>query len=275
MTNKENSFNNLEDIDWAYLWKEAIESKKDAKKDWNKSAANFQKLNKKDDYHDLLFSKLILDCEDSVLDLGCGEGSITIPLSKKVKEVTGIDSSEKMLELLNKRCEEQNIKNVKTILKPLENISLEEIGKYDIVLASRSLNGIIPIKETLEEINKIAKKYVFLTFFGPENWKFEEKFQKYINKNNKKFPGYNYIFNILYNMGIYANIERLQIKSYRDYANIEDAMNNGKYRLDLLTDKEKEKLKEFLKENLHKDPETGRLYNEEDKADWVIVWWEK
>ena len=32
---------------------------------------------KKDDYHDLLFSKLILNENDSLLDLGCGEGSIT------------------------------------------------------------------------------------------------------------------------------------------------------------------------------------------------------
>ena len=275
MENKQNSFTNIEDIDWAYLWGESIKSKKDAKKDWDKSAASFQKLSRKDDYIDLLFSKLILDKEDSVLDLGCGEGSITIPLAKHVKKVTGLDSSEKMLELLNERCNEQNIDNVTTILKPLEDIDLKSIGHHDIVLASRSLNGIIPIKETLSTINEIANKYVFLTFFGPENWKFEQEFQKYIGKDNKKFPGYNYIFNILYKMGIYGNIERLKVKNYRDYENIEDAMNNGKYRLDLLSDNEKEKLKEFLKENLHKNPETGRLYNKDDKADWIIIWWEK
>ena len=275
MDNKQNSFTNIEDIDWAYLWGESIKSKKDAKKDWDKSAASFQKLSRKDDYIDLLFSKLILDKEDSVLDLGCGEGSITIPLAKHVKKVTGLDSSEKMLELLNERCNEQNIDNVTTILKPLEDIDLKSIGHHDIVLASRSLNGIIPIKETLSTINEIANKYVFLTFFGPENWKFEQEFQKYIGKDNKKFPGYNYIFNILYKMGIYGNIERLKVKNYRDYENIEDAMNNGKYRLDLLSDNEKEKLKEFLKENLHKNPETGRLYNKDDKADWIIIWWEK
>ncbi len=78
-----------------------------------------------------------------------------------------------MLELLNQRAQEQNIENVDTILKSLEDITYEEIGDYDVVLASRSLNGIIPIKETLKTINK-TNKYVFITLFGPENWKIEK-----------------------------------------------------------------------------------------------------
>ena len=52
-----------------------------------------------------MFAKLILDEKDTVLDLGCGEGSITLPLAEKVKSVTGVDSSPKMLELLNQRAE--------------------------------------------------------------------------------------------------------------------------------------------------------------------------
>ena len=83
-------------------------------------------------------------------------------LAKKVKKVTGIDSSTKRLELLNQRACQQNIENVYTILKSLEEITYDEIGDYDIVLASRSLNGIIPIEETLKTIDKIANKYVFI-----------------------------------------------------------------------------------------------------------------
>ena len=116
-----------------------------------------------------------------------------------------------MLEILNQRAKEQNINNVKTILKPLEDITYEEIGSHDVVLASRSLNGIIPIKKTLETINKIANKYVFITLFGPENWKIEGDFNEYIGHENKQFPGHNYLFNILFNLGIYANVERLDI----------------------------------------------------------------
>ncbi len=264
-----------EKLNWEQFWQEKLEMKKDKNKNWDKAAPNFHKVSKKDDYQELLFSKLILNKNDTVLDLGCGEGSITLPIAKQVKEVTGIDSSVKMLELLNQRAEKQNITNLHTIHKPLEDITYQELGNYDIVLASRSLNGIKSINQTLKTINQIANKYVFISLFGPNNWKIENEFLKYIGKKPHEFPGYNYIFNILFNMGIYANIERLNIKSYREYNTIQEAMNNGKFRLDLLNTKEKEKLKEYLKKILKKDPQTGKLYNIKDKADWILIWWEK
>ena len=266
---------NPNEVEWTEFWQEQLKNKEDKGKDWDKAAEGFQKRAKKDDYQESLFSKLILNENDTVLDLGCGEGSITLPLAKKVKKVTGVDSSPKMLELLNKRAHEENINNVETVLKPLEEITFEEIGSHDVVLASRSLNGIIPIEETLKTIDRIANKYVFITLFGPENWKIEEEFNEYIGKENKHFPGHNYLFNILFNMGIYANVERLDFKSYRNYNSIEEAMDNGKFRLDLLNKSEKEKLKEYLEKILTKNPETGKLYNKKDKADWVLLWWVK
>ena len=266
---------NPNEVKWAEFWQESLKQKEDKNKDWDRAAPHFHKKAKKDDYHDLLFSKLILDENDSVLDLGCGEGSITIPLAKQVKKVCGVDSSTKMLELLNQRAEQQNIENISTILKSLEDITYEEIGDYDVVLASRSLNGIIPIEETLKTIDKIANKYVFITLFGPENWKIEKEFNDYIGKENKQFPGHNYLFNILYNMGIYANVERLAIKAYREYDSIEEAMDNGKFRLDLLSNSEKSQLRKYLSEILKKDPKTGKLYNKKDKADWILIWWKK
>ena len=266
---------NPNDVKWDEFWADKLKQKEDRGKDWDKAAAGFQKRAKKDDYHELLFSKLIIDENDSVLDLGCGEGSITLPLARKVKKVTGVDSSTKMLELLNERAIKNNIDNVKTILKPLEDITYDEVGSHDVVLASRSLNGIIPIKDTLESINKIANKYVFITLFGPENWKIEGEFNEYIGRENKHFPGHNYLFNILFNMGIYANVERLDIKAYREYNSIEEAMDNGKFRLDLLDDDEKDKLREYLEKILTKDSESGKLYNKKDKADWILIWWKK
>ena len=73
-------------------------------------------------------------------------------------------------------------------------------------------------------------------------------------------------------MGIYENVKILDIKAYREYDNIEEAMDNGKFRLDLLNDKEKNKLKEYLGNILTKDPETEKLYNKKDKSDWILIW---
>ena len=264
---------NPNDVKWEEFWAERLENK--VNKDWDKAAPGFYKRTRKDDYQDALFDKLILDENDSVLDVGCGEGSVTIPIARRVKKVIGLDSSPKMLEYLEKRALDNKIDNIESILKPIEEIKYDEIGDVDVVVCSRSLNGIIPIREVLMELDKIANKYVFITIFGPENKKIEKDFDKELGVKTEDFPDYNYFFNILFNMGIYANIERFDLNNYREYDSIEDAMDNGKFRLDLYSDDEKALLKEYLERILTKDEKTGKYYNVKDKADWIMVWWKK
>ena len=262
---------NPNDVDWSGFWAEKLATKKD--KDWDKAAPGFYKRTRKDDYQIALFDKLILDENDTVLDVGCGEGSVTIPIAKRVKKVIGLDSSPKMLEYLEKRANENDISNIETVLQPIEEISYEDIGDVDVVVCSRSLNGIIPIEEVLAELNKIANKYVFITIFGPENKKIEKDFDSELGIKTEDFPDYNYLFNIRFNMGIYANVERFDLNNYREYESIEDAMNNGKFRLDLYSNEEKELLREYLERIL--TFEDGKYFNVKDKADWVMVWWKK
>ncbi len=262
---------NPEDLKWENFWAEKLSNKKD--KDWDKAAAGFFKRTKKDDYNKALFDMLILDEDDTVLDVGCGEGSITIPLSKKVKKVIAWDSSRKMLEFLEKRVNENNITNIESVLKPIEEITYDGVGDVDVVVCSRSLNSIVPIRDVLSELNKIANKYVFITVFGPENKKIERDFDSEIGIKNENFPDYNYFFNILFNMGIYPNVVRFDLDNYREYDSVEEAMDNGRFRLDLYNDDEKLKLREYLERILTKDSETGKLYNINDKADWIMFWW--
>lgn len=262
---------NPNDVDWESFWAEKLKDK--INKDWDKAAPGFFKRTRKDDYQDALFDKLILNENDTVLDVGCGEGSVTIPIAKRVKKVIGIDSSPKMLEYLEKRASKQNIDNIETVLKPIEEIKYKDIGDVDVVVCSRSLNGIVPIRKVLTELDNIANKYVFITIFGPENKKIEKDFDIEIGRKTEDFPDYNYFFNILFNMGIYANIERFDLKNYREYDSIADAMDNGKFRLDLYSNEEKKLLKKYLERIL--SFENGKYFNVNDKADWIMIWWKK
>ena len=76
-------------------------------------------------------------------------------------------------------------------------------------------------------------------------------------------------------MGIYANIERFDLNNYREYDSIEDAMDNGKFRLDLYNNDEKELLKRYLEKILTYDEQSEKYYNVKDKADWILIWWKK
>ena len=269
---------NPENIDWINLWQKKVSKKRKKPKNWDKEASKFSKRSKQDEYQENLLSKMRISKEDSVLDLGCGEGSITIPLANVVKKVTAVDSSEKMLEILESKCEKEKITNIEIIKENLEDITLDHIGKHDIVLLSRSINGIYKIKETLTNINNIANKYVYITLFGPSSWKFEKGFYESIHKKLDEprldFAPYSYLFNILVNMQICPNVENIEIKTSRSYDSIEDAMNNGRLDLDSFTKQEKDKLHDYLKKNLIKNKK-GKLEHSDDKSDWILIWWKK
>ncbi len=264
---------NPDELKWEEFWAERLSNKKD--KNWDKAAPGFFKRTKKEDYNNVLFDMLILNENDTILDVGCGEGSITIPLSKKVKKVIALDSSPKMIEFLEKRINDNGITNIETVLGAIEDISYDDFKGVDVVVCSRSLNGIVPIGKVLHELDKIANKYVFISVFGPENKKIEKDFDRELGIKTEDFPDYNYFFNILFNIGIYPNVTRFDLNNYREYDSIEDAMDNGKFRLDLYSDDEKLELKKYLKRILVKDSTTGKLYNVNDKADWIMFWWKK
>jgi len=58
-----------------------------------------------------LFAKYISK-QDVILDFGCGQGTISCELAKKVKHVYGIDISTEMLKRATKNAEEKDIQNV-------------------------------------------------------------------------------------------------------------------------------------------------------------------
>jgi len=89
---------------------------RDLKKEWNDAAESWVEFVRKgkDYYRDELNNpatfELIGDVKGKrVLDLACGEGYITRILATKGAKVTGVDFSEKLIELA--RREEERVKN--------------------------------------------------------------------------------------------------------------------------------------------------------------------
>ena len=127
-------------LDWEYIWQKNYQKDRKKGKDWNTVSKDFGKWLENDDYPDVLISSMRISPNDTVLDLGAAEGTISLKLAEKAKSVTALDRAEKMLEELDKKCMEQGITNVETVQMDIEDISLENTKKHDIILASRSWN---------------------------------------------------------------------------------------------------------------------------------------
>jgi ubiquinone/menaquinone biosynthesis C-methylase UbiE len=262
----------LNDIKWSYYWKKGLLElpPSNESKDWDNIAKKFKKWMEKDDYPEKLLSRIKTNPTYSVLDIGCGEGVITVPIAKKVSKVTCIDLSSEMLELLKERAVKEGLSNLNFIKGNLMDISEDSIGKMDVIIASRCLNGIMDIENVLKKINKIGK-YVYITLRSSDTLNSEKVFN-IINRKYPKYPSYIYVYNLLYQMGITANVEKLECETVNIYENVEEALERYRWKIGGLNPDEEKIMRKHLSETLVNN-EDGTLENPYEKPDWILIWW--
>ena len=258
-------------IDWEKLWQEELNTEK-KRRNWDNIASKFGKWIEEDDYPTKLLKYMNITPKDTIVDLGCGEGSITIPLAKKSSKVLAVDKSKEMLNILNKKAKEEKLTNIKTLNEDIFTINKEKIGKYDIVLASRSVSGTYEIKKLIKTLNQISNKYVYITFYGPDNKKEANKALKYIGKETEKIPDHTIIYNLLNSMNIKANVINLECESVKSYDTLKEAIERFKWKMGDITPEQEEKLNKYLK-TVFKKNKKGKWENPEDKGDWVLIYW--
>jgi ubiquinone/menaquinone biosynthesis C-methylase UbiE len=259
-------------VDWNQLWKEQVEKLPKKKDLWNSIAPQFNEWMDKDDYPAEFISKIKIEPNDTVLDVGCGNGAITIPLAQKARSVTALDSSTRMLEFLGKKAGHPS--NIQMINKGLEEVDAQEIGYHDVVVASRSLNGIADIQAQLEKLDRIARKYVYITLWGVDNRKFENEMAELLGREGHQNPEYILVYNILYEMGIQANVEFLKSNTRNHYSNMDEALDRIKWRIGDMDEGEKSIIKKHLERVLTRNSD-GSLTYTRTNSKWVLIWWEK
>ena len=154
-----------------------------------------------------------------ILDIGCGGGILCEPLSRLGADVTGIDSSEKAVEVAKEHAKVKNLKinYINAELSKIERCSFDIITCMEVLEHVENVDKIVSISNSIlnkngvffgSTINKTLSSYLFAIFFaenilqiipkGTHEWK---KFLKpnYVKKkflkngfNNFQVQGVNY-----------------------------------------------------------------------------------
>ena len=103
-----------------------------------------------------ILSFLDLKPNSIVADLGCGSGVFTIPISKKIKKIYGIDIEPKMIQVLNQKILQKNLKNISTLLSNGIKIPLET-SSLDLLITVNTLHEFEDRNKVLKEIFRILK----------------------------------------------------------------------------------------------------------------------
>ena len=242
-------------IDWDSLWQAESGNShfnKGAQKElWNKRAGSFsERINRvmdgkedldKDDYISKMLEKIEVKPVWSVLDIGCGPGTLTIPLAKKAKSVTALDISSEMLKHVRSNALKNKLTNICYINAAYQDAFKENlVEKVDVVVASRSMMS-VDMRATLTKVGELARQAAYITF-PVVHLPFDYEVYEAIGRSGKKHPPYIYVLNMLFQMGIEANVEVLHSKVKVQFASIEEAIDQVQWRTEPFTEPETVKL---------------------------------
>ena len=266
----------VKDVDWNRVWQAQRAKQSYPKRDarfWDRRAPAFAKAVSGADYADQFLAILKPENHWSVLDVGCGNGTLAIPLSKLVSSITAIDLSQEMLKVVQERCEAEGIKNITIIHGRWEDVwGNLGIRSHDIAVASRSM-VVDDLRTSILKLDAIARKRVYVVTIvgdGPYDRHLFDVIERPLNVG----PDYICNYNMLYQMGIYANVAFIEDKRIRTYNSPKEVLDSVRWMFSELTPAEEDKLKTYLKERLVFNSGSWKLTYER-LVRWAVMWWDK
>ena len=220
-----------------------------------------------------IISKLNVESRDTILDIGSGSGALAIPLAKKAKQVTAIDISVVALKHLGMRAKKERLSNIACIAKRWEDVELgTDIKQYDVVVASYALT-MLDLTAALSKMNQVAKRAVYIfEAAGQKYHHHQELWPKLYGEEFTLSPDYIYIVNLLYQMGIYANVDTSEYELIQRYTTLDEAVQQWEENLYVTKPQAGDIIRDYLCKNLVRE-EDGLCLKETQKM--VAIWWNK
>jgi len=206
-----------------------------------------------------------LDKNSTVLDIGAGTGAFALPLARLVKAVTMVEPSPEMIRVLSNKI--GHLTNVRIITKRWEDVDIKESGRHDMVLAAHSLYGTVDIETALKKMLSAANTQVCLiTGVGPVNF-YADIWRRFKDEEYHPPPSFIHLYNVLYQLGIAANVEMVKVSHNQVYLNIEQAVKLWQTRLDPGLER-KDELRAYLLSCL--EEKEGVIYRKEEGKSAII-----
>lgn len=230
---------------------------------YSNSARFYDKGNEIKDFTcDIDFYKSFIDETTRVLELGCGTGRITLTLLDKCKQITGVELSDQMLDILRgkvQKIDQHSQSKIKLIKSDMSNFDLNE--KFDLIIFPGVAFQALTTNGQRNSCLKCVKRHlsdngkVIIDFFEPEEEKvkkvgnrrfdfeyFDEDLNCSVSKysvieshdNNNQLQSFKYTFELTRESTLVDTIEDYFELGYLYPEQIKELFSNNKLNIDAL-----------------------------------------
>jgi SAM-dependent methyltransferase len=242
---------------------------------WDRRARGFHRTTKDTITSDpfYLWLRDIVTPQKSVLDVGAGTGRFTLALAPQAMRFTAVEPNAAMLDFLLRDAAYQGLKNISYVQTTWQEAP--DDLQADIVICSHVLYPIMDIVPFLAKLQKATRQACYIYLRATHIDAATAPLWRHFHGDERRLPpGYIHALDILYEMGIYANVEIVMLPPSLHYPSLDIAVTELMEQL-ILPDDEKTRveLRDLLTGWLVE--QDGMLVTPLHDVVSAIIWWEK
>ena len=242
---------------------------------WERRASGFHRSTKDTITSDPFYLRLrdVVTPQTSVLDVGAGTGRFSLALAPQAEHITAVEPSAAMMDFLRRDAADKGLSNISYVQATWQEAP--DNLQADIVICSHVLYPIREIEPFLVKLQKATRQDCYCYLRATHIDALTADLWQHFHHDERRIPpSYIHVLDVLYEMGIFANVEIVTLPPSLRYPSLNVAVTEMTEQLILPDDeKTREELRALLERWLVE--RDGMLVPPQQKVVCAIIWWKK
>jgi SAM-dependent methyltransferase len=241
---------------------------------WDRRARGFHRSTRESASSDPFYTRVreCVNASESILDVGAGTGRFSLALAPYARQVIALEPNAAMLSYLRAEIEANGVSNITTVQSRWEDAPADL--RAEIVICCHVLYPILDIEPFLRKLHSASQQACYLYLRATHIDALTAPLWRHFHGDERQLPpGSIHALDVLYELGIYAQVEVVKAPYTLNYPTLQDAEDELIEQLILEdTPPTREKLRTLL-ENWLSEQADHTWSSPQQEVVSTILWW--